>query len=169
MSHIIVLFGQSGAGKTFVGKILRETYGYHLYNADRSLPRVMRRALFQKEIITDDMRDAFFLNVQKRVRQLTKKYQKITLVQTFIKEKYRKYFLQQFPNTKFILITANITNRESRYMKRGYFNLGLSYLRQMSKLFEKPAIPHTAIVNDEDGKSQIRKQLSQLPFLSPME
>lgn len=165
MSHIIVLFGQSGAGKTFVGKLLRDTYGYHLYNADRSLPRPMRIALFKKEVITDDMREAFVANIIKRVRRLTQKHQKLAVIQTMTKEKFRKIFLQQYPNAQFILVTADTRIREERYLKRAYFNLGLSYLRHMSKLFEAPKFAHVVIVNDEDGKSQIRKYLSQLPFL----
>lgn len=166
---LIVLFGLPGAGKTFVGKILQTDFGYTLYNADRSLPRDMRFALFQKKIISENMRGRFFRNIILKVRTLTRQHSKLVIVQTFLKDAYRKQFLQKFPDAKFLLIKAKEKTREERYVKRSYFNLGLPYLRHMSQLFEKPGAKHAIITNNEEGKAHIRQQLLRLPFLSQEE
>jgi len=43
-------------------------------------------------------------------------------------------------HAQFILVESNDAIREKRYMKRVYFNLGIDYLREMTKLFEAPRI-----------------------------
>ena len=157
--RLIILFGLPGAGKTYVGKVLRDEFGYFLYNADRNLPRVMRQTLYRRAPISNSMRDTFFANILKYVVSLTKNYTKVAVAQTFLKERYRKTLLKQFPYALFLLITADTPIRESRYQKRNYFNLGLAYLRSMSAGFEEPSIPHTTIVNNTQGKGKIREQL----------
>ena len=160
--HVIVLFGLPGAGKTFVGEVLKEDFGFYLYDGDSSLSEEMKLAIQQKEAITDEMRDVFFQDIIKTTRQLTAKYKKIVVAQTFIKEKYRTLFLQTIPEAKFILVQTSEKIREARLTQRKDYPLDVAYARKMSSNFDVPHIAYTTIDNTSEGKENIQKQLQAL-------
>jgi len=157
--QVIVLFGLPGAGKTFVGKVLQEHFDFYLYDGDISLPNDMKDAINIKTVITDVMRDVFFQNIIKRSRQLTVKYKKIAIAQTFIKEKYRKLFINQILGARFILVQTNKTIRETRLAQRKDYPLDLEYARKMCMNFDTPQIDYDIVSNDIDGKVNIKQQL----------
>ncbi len=156
---LIIVFGLTGVGKTYVADVLKNEFGYASYNADRSLPRAMRAALFRREIITIPMRDAFLTNILRAIRRLAKKHPRLVVHQALHKDSFRKKIAEVFPDAKFILVTADTNIREGRYIKRKYFNLGLAYLRHMSALFDPPTIAHVVLTNTAKGKGAIRPQL----------
>ena len=160
--EIYVLFGLPGAGKTFVGNILQQHFGYYLYDGDISLPNNMKGAIQTKAVITDAMRDIFFQNIIKSSRQLKIKYKKIVVIQTFIKEKYRMQFLKEIPEARFILVQTKKTIREKRLMQRKEYPLDLKYARKMSLNFDTPQIDYDTISNDIDGETNIKQQLQLL-------
>lgn len=139
--------------------VLGKKFGYVVYDADTDIPNHMRRALLNKEIITDSMRREFLDRMIASVGKLIHVHPKLAIHQTFIKEFMRREFLAAFRHAQFILVECQDALREQRYMKRQYFNLGLAYLRHMSELFEKPSISHNVIYNNEDGSEKIMQQL----------
>jgi gluconate kinase len=159
---IFVLFGLPGAGKTFVGRVLGEKFGFYVYEADQDLPVEMRRRLERALPVTDVMRDEFFGNIVKRVKSLRKKHSRIVVTQTFIKEKYRRFFLQEIPNARFILVDADNAVREARLRGRKEFPLDGEYGRQMVEMFEEPKIAHDLIVNNIEGKGEVPRQIRRL-------
>src|SRR5689334_345638 len=136
--EIVVLFGLPGAGKTFVGEVIRERYGFYFYEGDRDLPDEMKDRIRESLPIADDFRDKFFRRIIYNLQK--NKESKIVLTQTFIKEKYRQWILDTFPGAKFVFIEASDTVREQRLKKRD--DLNLVYAKKMTTLFEKPIIPH---------------------------
>ena len=162
MNKLIVVFGLPGAGKSYVATIIEKSFGYVPYNGDDDLPKLMKQALYEKKIITDDMRREFITNMVASVKNLMQKKKDVVVHQAFIKEFMRKQLLDAIPTTTFILVQTDDAIREKRYMKRTYFNLGLPYLRHMSALFEPVSIPYVTIYNNKEGNSEIVHQLEHI-------
>jgi len=156
-----IFFGLPGAGKTFSGKIAEKYFGYHLYEGDLDLTSEMRSAIANQTVIIDTMRDIFFQNLIESVKKLEKKYNKIVVTQTFIKEKYREQFHQAFSQAKFILIQADQATREERILKRKEYALDIQYARKMTDIFGTPLIAHENISNNT-GEEAIKEQLRRL-------
>lgn len=159
MNRLLVIFGKPGAGKSYVADILAKKFGFFVYDGDGDIPETMKKTLYERGPITDAMRREFLHNLIASISRLITTHEKLVINQAFIKHFMQKEFLDGFPQAQFILVTAAEGIREKRYMARDYFNLGLPYLRQMSSLFEEPEIPHITIVNNQDGRSGIEKQL----------
>lgn len=160
--HLLVVFGKPGAGKSYIADVAARNLGYFPYNGDTDIPQDMNDALFQKKEITDTMRRQFLDAMIASIAALSTTHDKIIVHQTFIKECMRKKVLDTFPYAKFLLVEADDAIREKRYMKRKYFNLGLPYLRRMSDLFEPVQIPHSKIINDDEGAAHITEQLEKI-------
>jgi len=161
---LFVFFGLPGAGKTYCSKVAEKYFGYELYDGDNDLTPEMQKAIQTQQIITDDMRDVFFDNLIESAKHLLKRYEKIIIHQTFIKEKYRKEFLQAIPQAKFVFIQANANIREKRLKERKEYPLDENYARKMVLLFDKPHITYTSIENNFDGEEFIKEQLENILF-----
>lgn len=156
---MLVIFGLPGAGKTYVGKVLRDDFNFTFYDGDANLTAEMKRAMKQKQIFTDDMRDKFFADLIKSVSVLNKKHKRLGVAQTFIKEKYRRKFLKNFPEAKFVLIETEAKLRKNRLSKRKSVN-DVTYIRSMVKVFEKPHIKHFVLSNNAEGKGGLKKEIN---------
>lgn len=157
--QLYILFGLPGAGKTFVGKIFQDHYGFYLYDGDDDLPVDMKQAIKNLSPITENMRDNFSNNIIQKTKQLIKTHNKIVIAQTFIKERHRKQFLKNFPQSEFILVKSDNTIRENRLIQRKEYPLDLKYARQMKTNFDEPQINYLTINNDIDGEENIKQQL----------
>jgi gluconate kinase len=164
--QLLIVFGKPGAGKSYVAKILEDHFGYFSYNGDEAIPVDMKNTLFRKEHITDDMRKRFLKNMIAEIKKISEKHTKLVIHQTFLKEYMRKQLLTAFPLAQFVLVECDDAVRETRYMKRKYFNLGIEYLRHMTSLFEAPRVSHVAIYNNKEGPKNITDQVASLVRLS---
>lgn len=162
MQTLLVIFGLPGAGKTYVGKVLEKYFGFYYYDGDTDLDDEMKQAIQTKSHFTDSMRENFFHRLQKSISTLQKQHTKIAVSQTFIKEQYRKEFLQRFPHARFILVQTEEALREKRLAQRKELPLDADYARFMVKHFEVPQIPHNEIENNTEGEENLKKQFRQL-------
>jgi gluconate kinase len=87
---LIIVFGLPGAGKTYVGRILQECFGFFFYDGDNDLPDRMRAAIAAQAPIDDAMRDVFFARIILSIRRLQPEHNRLVVGQTCIKEKYRR-------------------------------------------------------------------------------
>ncbi|MEK7517918.1 MAG: AAA family ATPase [Patescibacteria group bacterium] len=154
---LFIVFGLPGAGKTYVGRLLKDEFGFYLYDGDNQLTDEMKKALKEKKLFNDSMRDVFFQRLINKVLQLHKTKKNLVVAQTFIKEKYRKQLLKAMPFARFILVQTKKVLREKRLLQRD--DLDQNYVKSMIKLFEKPTIEHLKTRNDTDGKIQLIKKL----------
>lgn len=159
---LIILFGLPGSGKTFVGNILEKEFNFFFYDGDTDLTPEMKKAIKGKVTFTDSMRDAFFKRVTTHVALLSRQYKNLVVSQTFIKEKYRKRFLNYFPFAHFILIETETLLREQRLEARNEYPLDKEYARTMCFNFEEPRIPHSTLNNDMNGNESIINQLKAI-------
>lgn len=163
-NQIIVIFGYPGVGKTYVGNVLKEKFGFYFYDGDTNLSIGMKQAIKTKTQFSKLMRLLFFQRLHKSVGLLIRKHPKLGVTQTFIKEEYRTKFLKEFPQARFILITADNIIREKRLKKRSELSLDISYARYMVEHFETPQISHFELSNNTDGHMEIVKQLQKIGF-----
>ena len=158
---LFVTFGLPGAGKTYAARLFEE-FGFTVHDGDDDLPDAMREAISTQQPINDDMRDEFFSRIIAHVEQLLPKHPKLVVAQTFIKEKYRRRFLEHFPFAQFVLVEANDPIRELRLERRTNQPLEPDYTRKMIAMFETPHIPYQVITNDADGALQLEDQIAEL-------
>lgn len=161
---LYIFFGLPGTGKTYCSKIAEKYFGYYLYDGDSDLTWEMQKAIKTQDAITDDMRDVFFENLINSVKALLDEHEKIIIHQTFIKEKYRKQFLGEIPQAKFVLVETDIKTREKRLRERKEYPIEEKYARKMVLLFDKPLIKHKTIQNNFDGEESVKKQLEKILF-----
>lgn len=157
---LLIVFGLPAAGKTYVGKLIKDEFGFYFYDGDNDLTDEMKQALKEKKLFNDSMRDVFFKNLINKVSRLHKTKKNLAVAQTFIKEKYRNQLLKAIPDAKFILVQTKTALREKRLLERN--DLDQDYAKKMIELFEKPIIEHFKINNDTDGKIEIIKRLEKI-------
>lgn len=162
-SQLIMVFGYPGVGKTYVGNVLKKHFGFYFFDGDVVLSRGMKQAIKTKTPFTDSMRSLFFQRLRKSVDSFIKQKPRIAVAQTFIKERYRKDFLQRFPQAQFILVTADNSTREKRLKERS--DLDIAYARLMTKNFELPQLEHFELTNNAEGEKKIVKQLQKLGII----
>ncbi|MBI3980610.1 hypothetical protein HY345_01290 [Candidatus Microgenomates bacterium] len=162
MKKFLIIFGLPGAGKSYVGEILKNHYHLPLYDGDDELPREMKKALFNKTRVKEKMRRKFFEALMTKIEELLSAKKDFVFMQTFLKDHLRRKIYHQYPFLKFLQIEAEDVLREKRYVSRQDFNLGLSYLRQTCALFEKPTIPVIKIDNNTEGPDNLIKQLNTI-------
>lgn len=158
---LFVTFGLPGAGKTYAARLF-EHFGFTVHDGDDDLPDDMRHAINTQLPVTDDMRDAFFNRIIAHVHQLLPDHPKLVVAQTFIKEKYRRRFLEHFPEAQFVLVVAEDPIRELRLERRTNQPLEPEYTRKMIAMFETPHIPYRIILNDAEGTLQLDDQIAAL-------
>ncbi len=159
---VFVLFGLPGVGKTYVGKVFEEEFGFYVHEADLDLPGEMRVRLEGGLPVTDEMRGEFFGRVVGSVRRLIEEHENVVVTQTFIRERYREFFLREVASARFVLVTADTDIREKRLGGRKEFPLDPEYARKMAEMFERPRIAHKVIVNNVEGREEVLRQVREL-------
>src|SRR5215213_3493144 len=114
---LLILFGVPGAGKTYVGRIVQEAFGFTFHDADHELPDDMRAALKNKLTVTDDMRTRFFDRIVEKTRELQAAHEHVTIAQTFLKETYRERMLREFPMAGFVWVQSQPELIETRFLQ----------------------------------------------------
>lgn len=156
-----VLFGLPGVGKTFVGEVFEKEFGFTLYDGDRDLSAEMRDKIQKEQSINDTERDQFFENLITSVKK-SSAIKNLVVAQTFIKEKYRQQFLENFPDAQFIYIETPTEIREKRLLERKPMFFSLDYARKMSVIFELPKIQHRIITNKDEGREAVTTQIRMI-------
>lgn len=156
-----VAFGLPGAGKTYVARAF-EHFGFALHDGDDDLPDAMRAAIAASQPIDDGLRDQFFARIIASTSKLWPENPKLVIAQTFIKEKYRRRFLEQFPAAQFVLVEAARDVRKRRLAVRTHQTLAPDYVRKMDLIFEPPHIPHHVLTNNQDGNAHIKAQIAAI-------
>lgn len=144
------LFGLSGSGKSFVGDVVAEAYGWPVYHADDDITQAMRRALEASRPFTDAMRDEYFVLLADRIRARQAQSapdQPLIVTQGAYKQRSRDYLQQQVPGLVPIWIDAPDSLIAQRLSLRagGITSQSAAALKQD---FEYPPPGSPTIVND---------------------
>lgn len=158
---LLVLFGYPGVGKSFIGKMLQEEFGFYHYEADDDITPLMRTMIRQNRPIPEPLREEHFEKVCKRIASLMENHPDIVITRTLTKEKDRRQIQGQFPEAKFIWVQADLPLIKSRLEKRKNHLVNKSYAFFAIKLFEPPAI--SCLILENNGEiEKLRNQLIRI-------
>ena len=162
---IYFLYGLAGAGKSYVGRVIAEQYGYHFWEGDDALTPEMRQCLTTGQSFTQKMRDEFSEKLEKEIYALQQQINKpLIIAQGLYKQKNRDKLKQAFPNIHFVQITADwpvIAKRlESR--KSG---MTVTYATAAAKFFEPGEEKQIDNNPNQDLLQQLQTLLGPLPEL----
>jgi gluconokinase len=164
---LLVLFGLSGSGKNYVGRLLRDEFGLFFYDADDDLLPEMRDAIRRQAVIPDHLRDKFFENLVVRIRELREQESRLVVSQAIYKEKHRELILRNFPDAQFVWVKASPEVIADRLSRRTDNPATLDYAQKILAIFEPPKIKHFVLDNG-DGREEVRRQiehiLAQVPW-----
>ena len=169
--NIYMLFGKSGAGKTYVGNLCAKEINALYFEGDLVIPLSMAQAITNKKQITKNMVNDFLLcHLKQKIDELiiNQKDKKFLVVsQAFylchLRNIYRKIYGNKI---QFILISASDKKCFERIAKRNDW-VDVEYAKKMALNFEAPTPneKHSVIYNDtEDNDKNLIKQLSALIF-----
>ena len=113
MKNVVVIFGLSGSGKSFLSSILNEEFGYTWLRSDvirKELagikPEESAKADFGKGIYTEDMTVRVYKEMVNRAKEILNKGEKVVLDATFLRRWQRELILKNFKDVLFILAWA---------------------------------------------------------------
>lgn len=145
--NLILLFGISGAGKTFVGDLVSKRLGYFHYELDRDLTPAMRAAIAAKRSFTEDERDQYFDLVTIRIQELSARHVRIVFTQGVYKERHREQLRQRVPGLETIWIKAPQQVVEERLRAREG-GVSADYADIIARNFEAPG-SGLVLLNDQ--------------------
>lgn len=154
---LIYLFGLPAAGKNYVGQVLAEEFGFHFHDGDLDLTDELREAVRDGRPFTDPMRDRYFAVLLEVIGDLTARYPKLAFGQATFKERHRRLVLERFPQTRFVLVTADEEARLAR-LARGNNPVTVDYARRIVAFFEPPQHPYVELFNNGD-RAAVLEQL----------
>jgi gluconate kinase len=158
---LVVLFGLPGAGKSYAGTLLRDQFGFHLYEADEDLPAEYVALAAAGRVAPEAMRDAYHRRVVERLERLSAANSRLAVAVPLLRDRHRQWIRQRFPDAIFVLVECNTQRRESRLDARVHA-VTTSYARQVMALLEPPNLPHVRLDNSAYGPGSVRRQLDAI-------
>ncbi len=146
MKRVVVVFGLSGTGKSFVARILHEEFGYVWIRSDEIRkelagisPEQSARAPFGEGIYTEEMTSRVYKEMVRRAEDVIREGKRVVLDATFLKKWQRDLVRERVSDPLFILVQCDEKVVKKRLGKRvdvSDADFGI-YLRQKES-FEKP-------------------------------
>jgi len=172
--HLWIFYGQSGAGKSFVGRVCAEEFGFELYEGDRDLTPEMQDALREQRVFTSEMRAEFTAVLSHRIRQrclaLTRdpgRTPGLAVCQGLFKICNRDQLQLDFRNARLIWVRAPQALIEARLQQRAGHIASAAYAQLVNSGFEPPVPGSDVLENDGDRRrvvEQLRAYLPATPF-----
>lgn len=138
-----------------------DSFGFHLYDADKDLPPAAFRAIRKKHLVSEATRQAFYKKIARKAEQLEEKYGAVVIPQTFTHERSRRYFKKLLPHSQFILVEASRKIRHQRVTTRNH-HIDLEYAEKFENIFEKPRISHSVLKNIHRRKQLLKRRISRI-------
>jgi len=157
----LLLFGQIGSGKSFVGERLQRDFGIHYHDADDDLPVDMIAAVRAHQPITEAMRDEFTEIIIARIGELALRHTHFCLAQALFKNRHRLRILTRCPTVMPVWIRSTEALIRARLLERTGHLASAYYAEKINPGFEAPTMPHQAIDNFGNDAA-LRQQLQEL-------
>lgn len=163
------LFGLPATGKTYVGRLLEEKFGFRFYDADEWLPSDMLQTLKDGRGFSDAQRDMYYTLICDKIEQrIAVDKVPVVIAQATFKNKHRLQVLKRFPFVQFWWVQAPVQRRAKRLKDRSDGNGSLlpgskaassEWCDENDKNFEPPSnrIKHVVFVNGSDCTSEAGK------------
>ncbi len=168
--RVIVVFGLSGSGKSYVARILHEEWGYEWLRSDvirKELAGIPAneeaKAEFGGGIYTESMTEKVYNLMVSRAKEVVERGGKVVLDATFLKRWQRKLVKEAFPDTLFVWVYADEEVVRRRLKDRedvSDADFGI-YLKQ-KEVFEPPEEVRFVKVNNTDlPREEVIKNLTK--------
>jgi len=167
---IYFLFGKTGAGKSYIGKLLEQLNILHI-DGDTHITSRMRDCLNEAEQMTPDMIDEFVDALIQVINRQKEKNptQSFVISQAMYLDKHRLRLLNAIPELQFVLIDVPQPLRESRISSR-FLNreskVSLDYAIRMDSFFQPPSHEKILIENTQGPDEILIDQIyAKMPAL----
>lgn len=159
---IVILFGLSGVGKTYIGDIIAKHFNYHHEDADKWLTDEMKLCIETKKSFTTGMLAEFTQIMIKNIEDLSKIYPKLVISQGLYRRKNRDEIKEHFfcDQLMFIEVRASYKTIAKRIAKRANL-VSPGYALVIEKFFEPMEDAHI-IDNDQAGEESIITKLQKI-------
>ena len=160
-NSLLILFGLPGAGKSFVGQVLRQDFGYFFHEADEDIPEDYRRLVAAGHVVDEARRDAYHQHLLDRLEELCARQPRLAVAVPLLRDRHRRRILECFPQAIFILVQCQPARWQARLAGRTH-TVGLDYARKIASLYEPPSVPHRVLDDSPDGPLEVRRRLAEL-------
>jgi hypothetical protein len=112
-----------------VARLVRQEFGFHVYDADVDLTPEMKLAISEHRVFTDDMRDRYFEIVLRRIAELRKVPRNVIVAQGLFKNRNRMQILREHADAEFVSVQSPAEANRSKTCRQGGSRCGAT-LRQ---------------------------------------
>ena len=162
---IYFLFGKTGSGKSYIGKLLEKLNIIHI-DGDKHITPRMLDCLIEDEQMTPEMIDEYvnvLIDVIKTQKEKTPE-QGFVVSQAMYLDKYRLKLLNAIPELKFVMIDVAPTVRE-HFLTRRFQNkeskVSPRYANEMDKFFETPSHEIIRFENNQAADDVLIEQIHE--------
>jgi gluconokinase len=170
--YLLLFFGQSGAGKSFVGRVCAEELGFELHEGDRDLTPRMLAALREQRVFTQEMRREFTEMLSRGIRERWLELAQdggprpgLAVCQGLFKARDRARLQLDFPNARLVWVRAPEALIETRLQQRTGHVASNAYARLVNRGFEPPA-PDTDVLDNDGDRARVVAQLRERASLA---
>eukprot|EP01124_Arcella_intermedia_P020813 TRINITY_DN28348_c0_g1_i1.p1 TRINITY_DN28348_c0_g1~~TRINITY_DN28348_c0_g1_i1.p1 ORF type:complete len:186 (+),score=56.19 TRINITY_DN28348_c0_g1_i1:40-597(+) len=179
----IVLFGNPGVGKSYIGSLLESNFGFYWYDADVDLTEEMKEAIENGNTFTQEMRDTYYHNIILNIQKLFQVHTKLVVSQALIKRQNRLQIRNHFPTARFVwvqaedeLVEQRITKRQEELLKnpvntfQNHFKVGPELTQKIRTQFEEPQPPeNTLTIINNNNTQQLLHALHTITQPNPIQ
>jgi len=148
---IVIVFGVSGAGKTTIGKVLRQEVGWHFYEADDFHSRANIDKMRRRIPLTDGDRWPWLESLRQLIKRSLEAGENAVLACSALKRAYRER-LRVSDQVKFVFLHGEYALLEKQLrQRRGHF-MNPELLRSQFADLEEPK-PDEDVITVELGRT----------------
>ncbi len=155
---LIILFGLPGAGKSFVGALLRDEFGFHFHESDDDIPEDYRRLVAAGQVVSDERRDDYHRHLLDRIAALAEAHPRLAVAVPLLRQKHREWIQARFPHATFVLVQVAAELWPARLARRTH-TVSADYARRILPLYEPPALEHKTLDTTPEGPEAVRRLL----------
>ncbi len=158
---IIILFGLSGSGKTYIGNLLASEFGFHHIDGDQFLTLKMKEFIKNNKSFSQEMVDEFTIDLINEIDSSRIKHPNLVISQGLYRSKNRLQILNAFKEkTRIIFIQVNSSNAYQRVINRNN-QVSIELAEKISANFEE--MPEAfQINNNSENDLALIKQLKTI-------
>jgi gluconokinase len=127
--------GVAGSGKTTIGRLLAEKFGWPYFEADDFHSATNKEKMEHGVPLDDSDRAPWLAAIRRQIDQCIAQHQSAVFTCSALKEKYRQTLTENAPSVKLVylsgppaLLQARLAGREAHYMKANMLESQLAAL-----------------------------------------